>query len=262
MSSAIKQVLMQEAQNLDVKVELDSIFESVNLSEEVKSQFSAAFEEAVKNTALELAESHIEVIAEQADILVEEKAQEKFEELSEMVNKYFEHITESWMTENKLAIENGLKVSLFDTFMGTLKEAFEEHNIELDEEKVDLVAELEEEIVEAHKELNSMLVKNAELNESVNAFKREKAITEAVADLSDVQRDRIMALAEGIQFDDHFSAKLSAIVEMVTPQSAPVQTALNENIDPVSVVVEHEEPIEEVPAQKPAASSVNQYLNY
>ena len=67
----LKEQLLAEAQNLDTPVELDSIFESVELSDEVKANFTTVFEQAVKANAVKLAESHINQIAERSDELVE-----------------------------------------------------------------------------------------------------------------------------------------------------------------------------------------------
>ena len=50
-----------------VAVELDSIFESVQLDEAVKENVSTAFEQAVRSAAITLAESHIADIASSAE---------------------------------------------------------------------------------------------------------------------------------------------------------------------------------------------------
>lgn len=231
---SIKDYLLQEAANITLGVELDTIFESVELSPEVKEQFSMVFEQSVKAKAVELAESHIQDLADQAEMMVEEQVEEQMTELAEKVNQYFEHLTEEWMTENKLAVENGIKVQMFDSLVGTLKEAFVEHNIELPEESINVVAEMEDELAETQAELDKLLVKNHQLQESINNYNRDRMIEEATAYLSENQRDKVTTLAEGLSFNDQFSERLATIVEMVSArpaQAAPTQQ-IAENANP------------------------------
>lgn len=259
---SIKQILLQEAQNIDTSVELDSIFESIELSEDVKVKFGAAFETAVKAKAVELAESHIRDIAEQADILVEEAAQEKVEMLSEQTNRYFDHLTEHWMAENKLAIENGIKVQMFDSLLGTLKEAFVEHNVELPTESINIVEELEEELTEQTVEINRLLKEKSDLQAKLDEVDRARIIDEATASMSAVQKTKVQELSEGISYNQSFKTKIVAIAEMVGSQyQAPRQDQqiaedANPNYDTDGIQ-------EQAPAPSTReVSSVNHYLNF
>lgn len=259
---SIKQILLQEAQNIDTSVELDSIFESIELSEDVKVKFGAAFETAVKAKAVELAESHIRDIAEQADALVEEAAQEKFEQLSEQANRYFDHITEHWMAENKLAVENGIKVQMFDSLMGTLKEAFLEHHVEVPTDAINIVEELEEELQEHTLEINKLLGEKAELQSKLDSNDRQRILDEAVAGLSDVQKDKVMSLTEGLTYGANFGTKVQAIVEMVNiPLVAKRDEQIAEQANPNyegDPVVEEAKPA----PTRAAQNSVNRYLDF
>ena len=226
---SIKAALLAEAKSIDTAVELDSIFESVELSSEVKAKFSTVFESVVKQKAVALAESHIEAIASRADELVEAKAEEKLDALSEQVNKYFDHIVESWLTENKLAVENGLKVQMFESLLSSMKDTFVEHNIIVPTESVDVIAEIEDELAEAQTELSKIVDANVILKEEIRGMKREKVIAESIAALTDVQKDKVMTLSEGIEFSDTFATKLESIVEMVGA-SKPI-SMLSEKLD-------------------------------
>lgn len=264
---SIKEMLLQEAQTIDVDVKLDSIFESVELSDNAKEQFSTVFESAVKAHALKLAESHILDIAAHADNMVESVAQEKYEELSDKVGQYFDYITKNWMAENKLAVDNGIKVQLFESLMYSLKEAFVEHNVELPAESVNIVEELEEELQEQTAANDLLLSEVAALKSQIVEKDRANAIAEATAGLTSVQKAKVLSLSENMHYSANFSDKLSAIVEMVTAPYAPKQTEQqiseehNPNYVNDEVVIEEQE--EEIPAPKSApASAVLKYLNY
>ncbi|MCO0615510.1 hypothetical protein M8756_19795, partial [Lutimaribacter sp. EGI FJ00015] len=140
----LKDILLQEAQNIEATVAVDSIFESVELSPEVKAKFETVFEATVKKHAVELAESHITKIAEMADEKLKdakEEAEEKAEKkLTEHASRFFNHIAQEWMNENKLAVDKGIKAELFESMFAGMKELFVEHNVVLPEESVDVVA--------------------------------------------------------------------------------------------------------------------------
>ncbi|UYD60180.1 capsid assembly scaffolding protein [Aeromonas phage avDM12-TAAL] len=263
---SIKDQLLSEAKNITLGVELDSIFESVELAPEVKAKFSTVFESVVKEHAVKLAESHVEQIAEEADRLVEEKSAEKVEQLSEQVNKYFDHLVENWMEENKIAVDNGIKVQMFESLLGSMKAVFVEHNVVVPEESVDVVAEMEEELREARQELNGALDKVSELKESIVSIKRDQIVAEATKDLTEIQKGKVMSLSEGIPFGETFSDKLTAIVEMVSavkPQEQPV-TQVNENLN----FVEPETTVEPIVENKETSTApqidpaVAGYLNF
>lgn len=220
---SIKDQLLAESRELNTAVELDSVFESVELSEDVKTKFSAVFESAVKARALTLAETHIQAISERADELVEARVEEEVTEINESVNNYFEHLVESWKEENKVALENGMKADLFESLMASMKAIFVEHNVEIPSESVDVVAELEAEIQESNVELNKLVKTNQSLKEELNARKMESAVKAATADLTESQKEKVATLAEGMKFDDKFQGKLEAIVEMVAAKKSPAE---------------------------------------
>lgn len=271
---SIKAALLAEAKEINTAVELDSIFESVELSSEVKAKFSTVFESVVKQKAVELAESHIEAIADRAESLAEAKVAESHEALSEQISKYFEHITEMWLTENKLAVENGLKVQMFESLLESMKETFVEHNIIVPTESVDVIAEIEDELAEAHVELNKMVDANVVLKEEIRGMKREQAIAESISGLTDVQKDKVMTLAEGIDFSETFGTKLGAIVEMVSA-AKPIsmlgeaidsdKDGLSQKDEPEEKEVEKEKK-ETKEAKKPLKESIDpavaQYMNF
>lgn len=215
---SIKEKLLNEAKEINVSVELDSIFESVELSDETKSKFSTVFESVVKQHAVALAEKHIADLGEMAERLAEEKASEKEAALTESVDKYFSHIVEEWMTENKLAVETDIKANLFESLLGSLKVAFVEHNISVPAESVDVVAELEEEIRESNEELNKTLDKLSDANKVITEMKRDSIFAESTKDLTDVQREKARTLSESFVFGESYKTKLQSIVEMISVQ--------------------------------------------
>lgn len=219
----LKEQLLEEAQNIDVSVDLDSVFESVDLSDQVKENFSTVFEASVKSNAVKLAEAHIQKIAEEADAKVEtavnERATEFEAKLSEEVKTYLEHIGSEWLAENKLQITSDIKSRMFESLFTGVKDLVIEHNVSIPEESVDVVAEMDIALEENKQEANRLFEENVKLKKEISAMERSKQIAESTQDLTESQVEKVTSLTEGMKYDAGFSAKLNAIVEMVKGSS-------------------------------------------
>lgn len=226
----LKEQLLAEAQNLDSPVELDSIFESVELSDDAKANFTTVFEQAVKLGAAKLAESHIAVIADRSDELVEAQVAEKAAELEtklyEDANKYFDHIALEWLSENKEAVSRDIKADLFESLVTGMKELFVDHNVIIPEGQVDVVAELEDELTENQQEVKRLFEANQSQAKEISTMKRDSLVSEKTTGLTESQVEKVHNLIEGLDYSDKFESKLTAIVEMVaTKAEKPVDEA-------------------------------------
>lgn len=230
----LKDQLLKEAQNIEASVELDSVFESVELSPEVKANFSTVFEATVKRQAVKLAESHIQAIAERAEQEVEkgkEEAEEKAEEkLKESASKFFDYLASEWLQENQIAVDKGIKADLFESMFSGLKELFVEHNVTLPAESVDVVAELEEALAEEQETTAKLFTERAELAAEISGIKRDQMIKESTSELTEAQKDKVAELVEGIEFTDSFGSKLTSIVTMVKGSVKDTSGAINESV--------------------------------
>ncbi|CCI88749.1 phage prohead assembly (scaffolding) protein [Yersinia phage phiR1-RT] len=230
----IKEQLIKEAQTLMVEasVELGSVFESVQLSDEVKTNFSTVFETLVKKNAAALAEKHINEIADKAEEEVEkaeEEADKKAEKkITESASRFLDHIAKEWLAENKLAVDRGIKSDLFESMFSGLKELFVEHNVVVPEESVDVVAEMEEELAEQTAETGRLFEELGKRNAYINYIQREVAITEATRNLVESHKEQVVELLEGVEYSEGFAGKLNSIVSMV---SASKSTQVNEAIN-------------------------------
>ena len=64
----------------------------------------------------------------------------------EKIDSYLNYVAENWMKENELAIERGLRTEITEDFIKSLKTVFQEHYIEVPEEKYDVLDEMQNEI--------------------------------------------------------------------------------------------------------------------
>ena len=210
-------------QNTDVKVTLKGLFEATEVPSDKQEEFIGIFEAAVAVEAKKVAEVEI---AEAKEAMVEEQTQlkGKMEEYSEYLieqyatklDEYLDYTTEKLFEDNKLAITNGVKASLFDSLIEGMKEVFSKHGINIAEDKIDVVKDLEESVTAKDTELNEVKHEVIALKKEIASMKKEAAITEAVKDLAKTQQEKVVELAKELGYDETFESKLSTIIVAVS----------------------------------------------
>jgi hypothetical protein len=225
-------VTAEVKEDVDGSESFESLFEGLDLSEDFKGKLSLVFEAAVNEAATVKAEEIAESLEEEFSIKLEESVNEAMEEIVENLDNYLDYIVSEWMEENAVAIESGIKVQMAESFMEGLKGLFYEHNIEIDEETVDIVADLEEEIASLKEEVNKTINANIELSEAVEALQAEMIFEELSEGLTTSQKERFRVLSEKLEVSDldSYSSDLSTLKESFFKSKAPVinETAVDD----------------------------------
>jgi len=96
-----------------------------------------------------------------------------------------------------------------------LKKLFEEHYVEVPEDKFDVVEELANRLDEMEDKLNEEVASNISALQDIEELQREKIISEASKDLADSEIEKLKALAEDVDFEDegNFVEKVSTLKE-------------------------------------------------
>lgn len=178
------------------------IFEGSDLSEEFKQRAQLVFEAAVNEAATVKAKEITEALEEEFETKLVESVNDSMEEIVENLDAYLDYIVSEWMEENAVAIESGVKVQMAESFMNGLKELFEEHNVEIDEETVDVVAELEGKLEESTAKTNKVIDQNIKLVEEINALKAERVFDDICEGLTTSQKERMKVLSEKLDNSD------------------------------------------------------------
>ena len=197
---------------IDTSAELDALVESeATLSDEFKAKTAVLFETAVKS---KLSEEVDRIEAQYKEELAEEVSSTKAE-LVEKVDSYLNYVVETWMEENQIAIQNGLRTEIAETFMDKMKDLFVESYITVPESKVDLVDELAESVEELETKLNETTQKFIDTTEELEVHKRETIVREASRDLAETQVEKLKSLVESIDFEDEeqFASKVKTVKE-------------------------------------------------
>jgi len=209
---------------IEVAESIATIFEGMDLSEEFTAKATMVFEAAVNEAASVKADA---VIVEKTTAL-EESMQEALEEsvegMLENLDSYLDYVVEEWMTENEVAIEAGIKVEMAESLMDGLKGLFEEHNINVEEETLDVVAELEEEIETLKANANKAIVENVELKKARDASTASAVFAEMTEGLTLVEQERFKVLSEKLAFDDvdSYKSDLETLKESFFKKAKPL----------------------------------------
>ena len=199
-------------ESIDTSSELSALVESeATLSEEFKQKTAILFETALKS---KLSEEVDRLEAQYKEELAEEVSSTK-SDLVEKVDNYLNYVVETWMEDNKLAVQNGLRTEIAETFMEKMKDLFTESYIDVPESKVDLVDELAESVDELETKLNEQTQKVIDTTVELEGYKRNTIIREASRDLAETQVEKLKTLVEDVDFDDEdsFITKVNTIKE-------------------------------------------------
>lgn len=197
------------------KEDIDALFAGEELSEEFRNKATTIFEAAVRSRV----EAIVETVAQENETILEQTVAQIESQLTEQVDEYMGYVVENWMEENQLAIETGLRAEIAEDFMVGLKNLFVEHYIEVPEDKADLVEELAAQVAAMEETLAEQVEANKNLASALNESKSKEILQKICEGLTQVQIEKIKALAEGVEFttEGEYSQKLAVIRENYFP---------------------------------------------
>ena len=211
-----KAEIEEKIKSINVKEDVDALVEGEDLSEEFKDKAATIFEAAVKSkTREEITRIHEGMTSE-----FEVKLEESVEALTEKVDTYLNYVVEEWTKENELAIERGLKGEIAEDFISGLKQLFEDHYIDVPDEKYDVLEAQSEKIAELEEKVNNVMEQNIALTSVKSGLVREQVISEACEDLTNTEIEKFKSLTEDVDFADEesFKAKLDTLKESYFPK--------------------------------------------
>ena len=185
------------AEELDVNDDIAALVEGEELSEEFQEKAKTIFEAAINSKVAKIEE---ELEADHIKALTEEVAEFK-NELTERVDSYLEYVASEWMQENQLAVDQGLKGELSESFMTGLKGLFEEHYVSVPEDKYDVLESMVNKLDEMEEKLNEQIDKNVSLNKRLAESTSDGILSEVSEGLAVTQKDKLASLAESVEFE-------------------------------------------------------------
>jgi len=227
---------IEEEEEFDVSEDVTALLEGEELSEEFQEKARTIFEAALRSKVEEIKEGMIAAYDEAYEERLVEEVTEIKTALQERVDSYLEYVAEEWITENRLAIESGLKAEMSESFLSGMKSLFEEHYVSIPEEKYDVLESMVEKLDEMETKLNEQIEKNITLNSRLSESVADGIFDEVAEGLALSQKEKLASLAESVEFEsgDKYREKLEMLKESYfTAKKAPkAQTEnLSEEVD-------------------------------
>ena len=194
---AVAESQEEEAEELDVSDDINALVAGEELSEEFQEKAKTIFEAAINSKVAKIEEA---LEADHVKALTEEVAEFK-NELTERVDSYLEYVASEWMQENQLAVDQGLKGELSESFMTGLKGLFEEHYVSVPEDKYDVLESMVNKLDEMEEKLNEQIDKNVSLNKRLAESTSDGILSEVSEGLAVTQKDKLASLAESVEFE-------------------------------------------------------------
>jgi len=200
---------------IEIDDDLSAISEALELSEENAEKAKTIFKAAVTSKVAEIKESLESQYSEELQTTVEKVKGD----LAESVDKYLTYVAEEWTKENELAIERGLRSEMTENFIEGMKTLFVEHYVDVPEDKYDVIDELANRLDEMEQKLDGEVNRNMDVTEELDTLKRANVIREACEDLSESQKEKLVSLAEGVDFktEEDFAEKVSEVKNAYFP---------------------------------------------
>ena len=199
----------EKSESFDMSDDINALVEGEDLSEEFQNKAKVVFEAAVSAKVSEIKED----LESQKREEVVEASNEIKEELINRVDSFLGYVAEEWVKDNELAIERGLKSELTENFIQGLKSLFEDHYVEVPDDKLDVVDELASKIEEVEAKLNEEVSKNIDLVSERDELVRNKVVSEVSKDLTESEIEKLSKLIEDLDQDEDFESNVQTIKE-------------------------------------------------
>ncbi len=223
-----------------VKEDVDALLNGEDLSEEFKQKATTIFEAAV----MARVKSEVARLEEEFNAKVEQTVAQNVEGLVEQVDGYLGYVAEQWMTQNEIALERGMKSEILESFVAGMKDLFEEHYVDIPEEKFDVLGEMESKIEELEAKLNEQVAANVEMSKTIAEQKRAEIVKTISEGLTDTEVEKFTGLVEELSYEDaqSFETKVKTIREnyFTTKATADVKSVVTDA--PVEALTEENKP--------------------
>ena len=217
-----------EEVEVDIEEDVNALFGGEDLSEEFKEKAKLVFETALNAKVSEVKEA---LEAKYQETLEERIAEEKAS-LSERVDNYLEYVADEWFTENALAVEQGLKTDMTESFLSGMKSLFEEHYVTIPEDKYDVLESMVEKLDDMETKLNEQIEKNVSLNSRLGESVANGILESVSEGLASTQKEKLASLSESVEFDseESYREKLETLRESYFSSKAKSPAAKSDTI--------------------------------
>ena len=221
----------EDTVEIDIEADVNALLGGEELSEEFREKAKTVFEAALNSKVSELKEDLQSAYEKQ----FAEEVEATKTALAERVDQYLEYVAEEWFVENELAIEHGLKTELTESFLGGMKNLFEEHYVQIPDDKYDVLESMVEKLDDMETKLNEQIEKNISLNGRLSESVADGILDQVSDGLAATQKEKLASLSESVEFESEgqYREKLETLRESYFPGNTPRATGetISETVD-------------------------------
>jgi hypothetical protein len=212
----------------DIEEDVNALLGGEELSEDFKAKAKTIFEAAITAKVAEVKEA----LEAQYEEKLAESLVEVTEELKERVDSYLEYVADEWVNENELAIEQGLKTEMTESFLSGMKGLFEEHYVTIPEDKYDVLESMVEKLDDMETKLNEQIEKNITLNKRLAESVADGILDQVSEGLAQTQKEKLASLSESVEFEseEEYREKLETLKESYFSSKPATSSAKTETL--------------------------------
>ena len=205
----------------DIEEDVNALLAGEDLSEEFQEKARTIFEAALRSKVSEIKET----LEEQYSNVLAEEVEEIKTELAERVDSYLEYVADEWISENALAVEQGLKTEMTESFLQGMRGLFEDHYVSIPEDRYDVIESMVDKLDEMEGKLNEQIERNVALNRRLAESVADVIFADVAEGLALSQKDKLASLAENVEFDSeaNYREKLVTLRESYFPTNTGAQ---------------------------------------
>lgn len=196
--------------------------ESVSLSkEDIKTIFGEELTESNQQLINEVFEasviarvnSEMEIVKSNLEESYKQKIDEAADSLVDKIDSFLNYVVESWVEENRLELDEGIKTEITEGFISGMKKLFEESYIEIPEDKVDVLSKLQEQVDSLTEKLDEKTSEIMEMRKEISESTKERIFADISEGMVATDAERFKQLIEGIDFtnENSYQTKLKVI---------------------------------------------------
>jgi len=155
------------------------------------------------------------------------------ESLIEKVDGYLSYVVEQWVLQNEIALESGIKTEILEDFVSGLRNLFEDHYIEVPNERFDVLSDLQDQLNTTKKKLDEATTENAKISKAFSDLRKSEIISVVSKDLVSTDAEKLKSLAEELTFEDDasFEKKVQTIRDNYFSALSATQTSTKTIVD-------------------------------
>ncbi len=205
----------------EIEEDVNALLSGEELSEEFRDRAKTVFEAALNARTQQIEEA----ISHHYEQRLFEEVEAIKEELTDRIDSYLEYVADEWIQENALAVEQGIKTDMTESFLEGMKGLFEEHYVTIPEDRYDVLESMVDKLDEMESKLNEQIERNVALNKRLAESVTDVIFAEVSEGLALSQKDKLASLAENVEFgsEEDYREKLVALRESYFPSNVVTQ---------------------------------------